>query len=239
MALVIFLWNLESKKCKAEQWYKNEKWECLKICGVPRSFCNVQHLCNIVGNNWVLGHQFKKHTPKCQNQIQEHPHQATSLLSTPHREVFPFSLLRFHGGTQPWRLPNQLKKLEVDPLLSGRKNWIFSRFENWKIENQESVCFPAHKSRRSSDDLQNPCNKTPAMSTSRDLILLKTNFPKSPNLEMAWNGVKSPSFGSTLKTCPDSHAWNSNRERPTISDFKSPMASTCLAFVEWVGLSYC
>ena len=46
--------------CNAEQWYKNEKWECLKICAVPRSFCNVQHLCNIVGNNWVLGHPIQK-----------------------------------------------------------------------------------------------------------------------------------------------------------------------------------
>ena len=74
--------------------------------------------------------------------------------------------------------------------VGNGSHWIFSRFENWKIENQESVCFPARKSRRSSDDLQNPCSKTPAMSSIRDLILLKTNLTKS--------------FGSTLKTCPDS-----------------------------------
>ena len=136
------------------------------------------------------------------------PHQATSLLSTPHREVFPFGLLRFRGGTQPWRL----KKLEVDPLLSGRKTWI--ELQGWKIENQDSVCFPARKSRRSSDDLQNPCSKTPAMPTIRDLILLKTNLTKSPNLElkcreMAWN-LRVLCNLSRLPT------WNSKRERPTV-----------------------
>ena len=71
---------------------------------------------------------------------------------------------------------------------------IFSRFENWKIENQESACFPARKSRRSSDDLQNPCSKTPAMSSIRDLILLKTNLTKSPNLKMSWNGREISEF---------------------------------------------
>lgn len=86
----------------------SEKWECLKIPRVPRSFSNVQDLCNIVGNNGVLGHPIQKRTPKCQNQIQKHP------CHTKQRRCF-----RHHTGKSSHLVSSAFV---VEPNLGGSKN---------------------------------------------------------------------------------------------------------------------